>query len=467
MQPPIQKTTNSLGNCLKHRFLLTRILFTELVLVILIFSIPSTLQSQTYHTFKGKVIEKQGNLPVPFAAIGIKKAGIGVNSNELGEFTFHFSSKNINDTIDISCLGYLKVRLPIKLINFHEYQTVELSANMVSLNDVTIKGKARPLKAKEIVAKAILHIPDNYSLVPFQLSGYYRDYLKENSKYYNLVEAAITIEDNGFNTYDFEKSLLQFQQFRINKDYTIDFDQIVPYEDIKLKTQKKEINKYIPSATMQIKSDNEFTILRIHDPIRNHQNFSFSFINTFDTDFVKNHIFKLQKVTYNDSVAVYIISFRAEEGYTDKNKQVIVHYSTGTIYINSRTYAIEKISYLLEVDSQEFNGKLYELNLEYKEFNKKMYLNYLSFSNYFEIVRKSKSTGIIDSRLMGKYQEPSYSKTNFYQYREFFVNKVSESPFQKIDFKNSFSKNKSLRLNSLPEDSAFWNGFNYTHKPLQ
>jgi hypothetical protein len=138
--------------------------------------------------------------------------------------------------------------------------------------------------------------------------------------------------------------------------------------------------KFIPSAKLTDVGGNELVILRIHDPVRNRANFSFSFVDVLNRDFLINHSFSFDKPVTRDGVQLYCIIFKAVERATGGN-----HGASGKIFIEKSSYAIHKLEY------QTFEGwgndrqLLYDINLEYARLGKSMHPNYISFNNIFKV----------------------------------------------------------------------------------
>jgi hypothetical protein len=89
--------------------------------------------------------------------------------------------------------------------------------------------------------------------------------------------------------------------------------------------------------------------------------------------------------------------------------------------------------------------KFIDLKLEYKDFDGKYYLNYLSVCNYFE------------------YKHDTISNPEqYYQYRELFINKIVNSHFKNLRYKEIINIRKPLMKNEVPVQEGFWENYNYT-----
>ena len=150
---------------------------------------------------------------------------------------------------------------------------------------------------------AIENLLQNCPTQPFSYIGYYRDYQNDKDQYVNLNEALVKVYDRGFGTNDFDSTKIRLYQYRQNGDF--------PKDSLMAMTYDAAGSKFIPGVSVYPFGGNELSQLRIHDAIRNHNASSYSFVNEFDSDFLKNHSFKLLDTVALDNVSLYHISFRA------------------------------------------------------------------------------------------------------------------------------------------------------------
>ncbi len=298
----------------------------------------------------------------------------------------------------VSYIGYKTIKKPLLSFSAHKkFYSFELIPNITSIDEVKVFAKRKRIRPKQIVEKAIKLIAKNYSNKPFLLQGYYRDYLKHYDDYKNLLEVALRIEDFGFDSHDFENSKVEILQTRFNNEYS--------YDKTKNECYDNDIMKSIPGYIIAPLGGNELSILRAHNPIRNYKRFSFSFADKFSEDFVTNHDFFLDSVTLLNSEYIYCIDFTYKNEtvtpsiYSDSQsgnrfyvqREAKIKDIKGKIYISANNYSIKKIIYTNYFNDDANKGKIYEFVVEYKDFKNKMYLNYLSFSNYFEMPDLSSS----------------------------------------------------------------------------
>ena len=140
--------------------------------------------------------------------------------------------------------------------------------------------------------------------------------------------------------------------------------------------------KQIKDGKMGSSIGNELTLLNIHNPIRNYNTGSFSFVYILEKDFIKNHKFYKKGSIFLDDEELYKIEFSAKKditGYTYK--------ANGFIYISKEDFSIHRFDYKLY--SNSLKKLVFTLDLEYKrQENDKMYLNYITFNNNFFLMPK-------------------------------------------------------------------------------
>jgi hypothetical protein len=395
--------------------------------------------AQSKIDFKGRIFDHDTNEPLSFVSIGIPRSGTGVISNEYGEFNYHVPGNFESEKIQISHLGYKKVQISVSQIKSGELVSIKLEPEIQMLNEIEIKGM-KGIPAADIVSKAIRKIYRNYSKRKTLFYGYYRDYIKEKSsnEYKNLLEAAVIIQDRGNNFDDYQESKIKLEQIRYNPGLKTDSLLNSGYDG---KTKR------VPYA--KIKEANELALLRLQDPIRNHSRGVFSWVYTFDYDFVPEHTFRYESIISDDKSKIFEISF---EKHVDWSRDTITreYWVEGKIYINSKDYAILKFDYTVTCKLPTYSGKFFDLKLEYRNLNGKYYLNYMSLMNYFEF----KNNPVVDSL--------SKNTAQLYQYRELFINKIADRKFESLKSNETIHKDSSLIKNRIPVVNGFWENYNYT-----
>ena len=353
----------------------------KLILLFLMLYAPIGLFSQEKNFITGKLVDEATREPVVFATVRLKGKSVGVISNADGSFVVPNEYLALGDVLEISCLGYRTLEVKLSDLNVDQVNIILVKEEVFNLEGTVVVGK-RPKRygAQEIVKKAIENIPENYPNAPFSLVGYYRDYQVDEGIYVNLNEAILEVYDPGFSIMDKSATKVQMYDERINKTFKVD---TLARQSYDYRTGQKTIEK----AFLKPYGGNEFTILRVHDAIRNYLVDSYDFVNVLQTDFIPHHNFSKMDPINFDGEPLYVIEFK-------RNRQD--NLATGKLYVSQFDFSIYKMEYALfnknvtretEKKGNQFMGNqlIFEVVLEYRKKDDQMYLNYISFHNTFEL----------------------------------------------------------------------------------
>ncbi|TMM51441.1 carboxypeptidase-like regulatory domain-containing protein [Maribacter algarum] len=377
------------------------------LLFLLLFLVSNSVLSQQPEYIIGELIDSKTQEPIAFASIRIKNQALGIISNTDGSFKIPLKYKEYGDIIEISSMGYQTKEILIHNLSVYELNNVRLLPALFELEETIVRGeKKRRLSAMQIVQRAIANIPKNYPQNLFSTVGYYRDYQLKANEYVNLNEAILEVFDSGFGKIDTTTTLVQIYDYKKNLDFERDTLSDDPYD-------YKRSRKIVDNAFLQKYGGNEFSILRVHDAIRNFNVNSYSFVNRFDIDLLRNHIFSRDNSTYINGEAVYAITFRKK--YPNFRTGSPKNSAFGVLYISHGDFAIHKMEYVV-YDERKRTSKgtlnrhkgrgtlLFEVISEYRRNKNKMYLNYISFQNSF-ILWEPPKFKIDDILIDLKYEE--------------------------------------------------------------
>jgi hypothetical protein len=135
----------------------------------------------------GEIRDLKTGESLPFAAIAVQNSVIGTISNEDGIFSLKLSSRNVNDSIIISYLGYKTLVIPLK--NIPKYQVFELQPTSISLQEVTV----RSLYPEGLLRLAISNKRKNYPNNAFVQRAFYRETVKRDKKYMLYSEGILDV----------------------------------------------------------------------------------------------------------------------------------------------------------------------------------------------------------------------------------------------------------------------------------
>lgn len=341
---------------------------------LLIFFTSLSISVQAQIMIMGKVVGSQSQIPVPFATIRLNTENgiLGAISNADGDFQIPLKYKDITDTVRISCIGYSTKIILMADLSLETLNIIPLQESVSELSEVLIKGKRlRKLTAKKIVESAIRNIRLNCPIDPSSYIAYYRDYQVQENKYVNLNEAIVEVFDEGFDTNDHFNTSISLYEYIKNQTFERDTTTEVPYDN-------STLGKFVPGARLYPSGGNELSILRIHDAIRNHNSFSFSFVDVLDSTFVSNHSFKLVRTVRLNEAPLYHISFATKPAMS-----VLGYRANGNIYIEHGNFAIHKLEYENFRKVKKSLELLYSIQIEYARHQSLMHLNYISFNDLF------------------------------------------------------------------------------------
>ena len=264
----------------------------KIVIILLMMVSPFSLLFGQETSIKGRIIDSETDLPVPFASIKIKAKMLGVVSNVNGDFQIPLEYRVESDSILVSCIGYVTKTIAFKDLQDSVQNLIKISPSIGSLAEVVVSSKKRRnLSASKVLNLAIKNLEFNYPQKPYSYIGYYRDYQLLDTNYINLNEAIVEVYDQGFSSYDLTETLIELYEFKPNTDFPMDSSTTKPYDNEPAKYGRGK-NKYIPNAVLSPLGSSELSILRLHDAIRNYDRFSFSFVDVFINDFEKTICFK-------------------------------------------------------------------------------------------------------------------------------------------------------------------------------
>jgi hypothetical protein len=140
------------------------------------------------HTINGVVKDARTKRPIAFASVFVPEANIGTVANLNGVFTLKIP-KTINATqFGISHLGYHVASFSVAS-HIGQGQDFFLEAHTVLLDEVVV----RPADPRFLVMTALSKIESNYPTVPYQLTGFYREAIRQRRDYISISEAVVDV----------------------------------------------------------------------------------------------------------------------------------------------------------------------------------------------------------------------------------------------------------------------------------
>lgn len=86
----------------------------------------------------GKIIDLETTQPLPYVSIGVMNKSQGTLTDSVGNFRFKIFQENLNDSLNISMIGFYSKKISVKeFINSKDF-TIQLSAKSIELAEVVI-----------------------------------------------------------------------------------------------------------------------------------------------------------------------------------------------------------------------------------------------------------------------------------------------------------------------------------------
>ena len=176
---------------------------------IFIFLLPIFCFSQERIAIQGSIFDNN-NYEVPYAAVGIVKKHIGTSSTDEGTFYFVITEKELEDTLQISCIGYNTFKIKIKDFISRESKRIILNEKVTELSDVYV------LNPDDYVKRAIKNLKDNTISSNHQLKMLYRRWSVEDNICRYYIEHYINAIDRGPSSYMVDFAI---EQSRTSSEY--------------------------------------------------------------------------------------------------------------------------------------------------------------------------------------------------------------------------------------------------------
>lgn len=373
------------------------------LIICLIFLTITNIFSQDVIKIKGKTIDIN-NINIPFCPLQINS--ISTISNENGEFELHIPSSYLNDTIKISYIGFHNKKIVAKTLSVNPFNEIKLIEHIYNLNEVIVEPT---LSIEQIRNNIILNFNKNFRTVQYNLTGFFRNYVKENNKYDKLIEGEVNIHSKGFNL-DLKKLLaseIYLSECRTSFSSGI----------------HKEINIVNNLNILINRSENLYKIL-------------------FNT----KYNFTIDKYEYIDNDKIIYLNFNRSD--TDDDLMYF-----GQILINSKNWGIEKIIYHTKLKNENTKYKQSTVDsIKLKHIDNNLYVNYIHINNHYEL----------------SYLKMDYNNELLFSNKKIIVSTTTEYITNDFTSKKK-KKGKKLKYdgtlinqtNDMPYHEKFWVNYNY------
>ena len=328
-----------------NKFRSTFILIMFFVLLNPVLAMTPKNYDEEYTEYKGIVVDKQTNKPLPFANILIDGTNITTVANSDGEFSVKIPVSENQAIIVISYIGYKNFSSKVSEINW-EKSKFALEPVSIELPEVSVISKDADALVEAMLEKTV----ENYGNSEMFLTAFYRESIKKNRTYVSLSEAVVDIDKQAYERY--KSDVVRLYKSRKKTDYN-------KVDTLVFKLMGGPFN----SLYLDIMKHTEM------------------FFTENRTD---NYIFNFERSTRQNDKLIYVIDFKQKETVNEP-----LYY--GKLYIDAESLALKSAVFNLNIENKAeaasvfivkkpFNARVYPVNASYRmdyfEKNGKWYYGY-------------------------------------------------------------------------------------------
>ena len=181
----------------------------KVVLLILSFFITIVSFSQKKTAVKGIILDQE-NFLISYASVGIMNKNIGTTSTDEGSFFLMVTDKEMNDTLQISSIGYDTYKVRIKDFISQKSHKVILKEKTIELSEISI------VSTEYYVKKALKNLKNNTVRKKHELKILYRRWSVEDDICRFYIEHFMNVIDRGPSSYISKYSI---QESRKSSEY--------------------------------------------------------------------------------------------------------------------------------------------------------------------------------------------------------------------------------------------------------
>ncbi len=172
-------------------FILTGILLLGVSFSTPLYALPSHAQNNddaSYTEYHGRLIDNNTHERISYASIFVQGQNVSTISNDHGEFIIKVANNSGAKNLLISHLGYKDLTVPLTELT-HRTNNLYMEPTSIALSQVYIT----PGPVDQIIRRVIENERNNYSSVPNQMKGFYRESIQKRHTYVSLAEAVVNI----------------------------------------------------------------------------------------------------------------------------------------------------------------------------------------------------------------------------------------------------------------------------------
>jgi hypothetical protein len=166
----------------------TKKIIPLILVLMLLVSAAGFSQTGGFYTISGTIRDADNKRALAYATMYVPGTYLGTVANSDGVFSFKIKDDVTAQYFVISYMGYELGTFSIKEYSGKNSDFL-LKAHVVPLQEVTF----RPMNPRDLVEKAIERIPANYPQEPYNLTGFYRETIKQRRDYLTVAEAVFDV----------------------------------------------------------------------------------------------------------------------------------------------------------------------------------------------------------------------------------------------------------------------------------
>lgn len=387
-------------------------------------------QNQSIH-YSGIVRDSLSNEPIEYVHVYLPGTSIGTVTNNQGEFLLIIPESLSINTVSFSYLGYRgKIARPVNNPNFSNL--ILLSPSAIELNEVTVTATGFD-SASYILETAIKFIKFNYPSKPYLMEGFFRELSLKDTTYTRLIEAAVRIQEVGYNKSTYDDGTLEMTRNRVK---VIELRKSDDFRETDLLSKALNLLFGDRNELYMILNKN---FVRVLGKKSNHS-LSEEYITRFDLDYTGR--------TEWEGESVYVLSLKDFDKKSFQWTEFVFH-------IKKSDNAIVKIEHKsssnpARKDIQSnwlIDGKYFSTSqIVYRKIN----------SKYFPVFIQARHSSVGASSI-GKENGKALKQ---YADIQFLLTNVYEDNYSKIKWKNAEVRDKDLYENDTPYNEEFWKNYN-------
>ncbi|WP_298951983.1 carboxypeptidase-like regulatory domain-containing protein [uncultured Nonlabens sp.] len=433
---------------------------------IIILFLLTTTSVYSQRIISGTITSSNNDIPIANVNISFQNVNLGTISNSNGGFEIITPNDPKYSVLVFSYIGYKNYYLRIDSLKKFTNLKLKLEPQIIQLDAILLEER-KEYNADEVIDFAINNMKNNLITNPYIAEGFLRHTEKSSNQVKWLIEAAISVYDEGYLT-DTNNIQISIDELRKSIDNR-DLDSTYLYTKYLTTNKGFRFKKALKSAQRKDYSDLEFTkALNYLDNqksslellLKSNQNlirYAYEKNAILDDDFKEKHTFKLDSmVTQNDRFLYKIKILPSSKNKRLNNLLKDNYLPIGWIYIYADNFAIKELTYSL-IGSEKrresmriFTGTeiLYTLNYKFKSYYDKMFLTYISKTEP-KIIGTEATENYLENNLKDNF--------NLTKQEILFSNYVTNEDV--IETKMKSSKNNGL-FEKRPYNAEFWKNYN-------